>query len=533
MQAIFLLGAALLQAGAVAPIDRVVVFADRAEVTRLAEGQCRAGRAEAVFGNLPVGLDVRTLRAEAAGKSRVIGTFSRVVEMEDFSDQRVAELKQQILKLELQQREIAEQKWEIRERLSLLDAYGAYFLNLASEQMRAERPALDLWARVLENDQRERLEAVEKSATLETKLRQLRREIDRLNRRLSHLNPNVAPQTLEVTAAVECIGENRTRVSLAYVVAGATWQPEYDLRFLPDGQAKVGKGRAELTVGVVVRQATGEDWQDVRLVLSTSKPRLGAESPYPAALQVSAREIGKEKVLVQATERRESLAGPAAAEGAGPQAAALEDRGQSFALTLPHRATVLSDGRPYWMPLDSAQGPAEALLLTIPKARPYVYQVVRLKNPASYPLIEGRVHVHRRGAYVGDTYTRYRAPGEPMELSLGIDEEFSVDRRSISDINRSPGFLSSTRHLEQSWRIGLTNKSSSRQTVTLRENIPVSKTEDVRVELNREKTTSGFELDEHRGFVDWKTALAPGETKNIELHYVIHLPEDWKIGSTP
>ena len=41
----------------------------------------------------------------------------------------------------------------------------------------------------------------------------------------------------------------------------------------------------------------------------------------------------------------------------------------------------------------------------------------------------------------------------------------------------------------------------------------MSKTEQVRVELKRDRTTSGFQLDEHRGFVDWQVTLAPGERK--------------------
>ncbi len=69
--------------------------------------------------------------------------------------------------------------------------------------------------------------------------------------------------------------------SLSYVVPGATWQSDYDLDFVPQGKAKVGPGVARLTVGAVIRQATGEDWPAARISLSTARPKLGTEAPRP------------------------------------------------------------------------------------------------------------------------------------------------------------------------------------------------------------------------------------------------------------
>jgi uncharacterized protein (TIGR02231 family) len=181
------------------------------------------------------------------------------------------------------------------------------------------------------------------------------------------------------------------------------------------------------------------------------------------------------------------------------------------------------------MPVDVVSGPAESMLVCVPKMRPFVYQAVQLKNPAAYPLLGGRIHTYRAGSYVGDTHLEYKAPGEPMELSLGIDEEIKVERKDLAAMDRSPGFLSKTKHLEQAFRILLENRASSRQRVEVRENIPVSKTEDVEVELVKKKTTPGFTLDTHRGFIAWKVSLARGQEKYVDLSYTVHLPKDWEV----
>jgi uncharacterized protein (TIGR02231 family) len=512
------------------PVDSVVVFADRAEVTRVAAATCRQGSAKVTFPFLPVSLDVRTLRADASGRAHVIGTSSRVVPLEEDRDERVAKVQEEIEGVHDQIRTLQDSAHGYREGDGLMSAYGNYFLTLINEQVRSTRPGVRKWTQILDRMKKSRRDSARAQTELNQKVRKLQRKLERRQRRLANLQPRRVAEARRVEVSVDCRGEQRPKIRLSYVVPSATWHPEYDLRFVPKNQSKVGKGRAELTVAAVVQQSTGEDWENARLILSTSKPRLGSEAPYPAAVWINGRKAGDKKVLVATMERREQLRGPAGAV-AGLQAVELEDQGQSFALRMPRRVTVRADGRPYWMPVDVASGPAESKLVCIPKMRPFVYQVVQLKNPAAYPLLSGRVHTYRAGSYVGDTHLRYKAPGEPMELSLGIDEEIKVERKDLRAKDRSPGFLSKTKHLEQAYRILLENRAGSRQRVEVRENIPVSKTEDVEVELVKKKTTPGYTLDTHRGFIAWKVWLARGQEKYVDLSYTVHLPEDWEVRS--
>jgi len=65
--------------------------------------------------------------------------------------------------------------------------------------------------------------------------------------------------------------------------------------------------------------------------------------------------------------------------------------------------------------------------------------------------------------------------------------------------------------------------------VEVRENIPVSKTEQVKVELVKDKTAKHYQFDQHRGFISWTLRLSAGREKSVDLAYTIHLPEDWKV----
>jgi uncharacterized protein (TIGR02231 family) len=511
-----------------APIERVVVFSDRAEVTRTVEAACSGDKVEVEFPMLPVALDLRTLRAEAGGKAKAMGVVSEVGPVEADRDVRRAELQKALDKVQVRLQEVRDALVGEQERVNDSHHYSELLSAVLGEELRSPKPNPDAWKRALAL-----LEATETDARLKSvgslaELRKLEREEAQLYRRLSAFDGTAPKEARQAKVAVACQGEGRTVVRLSYVVPGATWHPEYDLRFVTEGSSKVGRGKVELTVGAVIQQATGEDWLKAKIVLSTSKPKLGAEAPEPAPIMVNGYKSSEGQVLVQGTEDRSSLQVGSAAGGGGPQAVTLDDGGKSITLTLPTAIDVFSDGRPYWVPVDEASGNGESFLLTIPKLSPYVYQALKANNPASYPLMEGRVHVYRNGSYVGDTSTKYLGAGEPMELSLGLDEELAVERIDVKTLDRKPGVFSSKIKMERELAIKVTNRAKNAERIEVREQIPVSKDERIAVELG-DKTSKGVKVDAERGIVSWVVELSKGQSKRLELSYVILLPESWKM----
>jgi uncharacterized protein (TIGR02231 family) len=528
-----LLAAAPAARAAAGDIDSVVLFADRARVTRVRPARCEQGKAQAVFDRLPSALEARTLRGDVRERAEVIGVASDLVNVEQATDERVRSLSDQQIRIAANIRVAEAKKETLAAEINDLAAYAGLFGATLSEEVRNPKPDTATWGKTLEALRARRARADAGRRELDVTLRGLRLTQDRVTRELAALGGAGAGARAYRTAAVsvDCRSLAEVTVMLSYVVPGATWQPEYDVDFAPRGRAsKVGPGSARLTVGAVVRQSSGEDWRDVRLSLSTARPKLGAEAPMPAPLVIDGYEEKRDKVLVQAEERREQIAaGGGGAPRRGPSAAALDDKGNAFVLTLPHRVSVAADGRPVWSPVDVIRAEATAKLVATPKIDQHVYQVVMLKNPAAYPLLDGRVRSYRAGSYVGDSELRYRGVGEPMEISLGIDEELKVERKVMDAQEKDSSFLSSTKHIVHTFRTALTNRANGPEVVELRESIPVSKTADVRVELVDKRTSSGYTLDRARGFVTWSVPLKSAEQRNVDLGYAIHLPDDWMV----
>lgn len=522
--------ALLLQTTAAAtPVEQVVVFSDRAEVTRKANAACAGKSQRVTFSGLPTTMDVRTLRAEAAGRASVDGVTSRVVQLEESVDERRAKLEAERDRLYDERGALEDQLAEIGERAAASQGYGGYFKGLLQEDLRNPKPQLARWKSTLDLLAKEDLEARRRRVDVTQQIRTLDRRRDQVQRQLSTLSSSPTREALEVDVAVRCAGANQATVRLSYVLPGATWHPEYDVRFDANGNSGVGKGTVELTVSAIVQQATGEDWEGVQLVLSTAKPKLGAEAPRPAPLWISGYDAGDEKVMVQGAERRERLQASSGAGNTGPRAAELDDGGKSFTLKLPHRVTVRADGRPYWMPVDRIRAKAEAKRVAIPKVSPYVYRTVKFENPAAYPLMAGNLHSFRGEAFMGTTALEYRAPGAPMEVSLGIDGELDVEREVMHQQDREPKLFDGKRRFERHYRVRVHNQGRARAVVEVRENIPVSKDESIAVELDRGKTTRGVMLDELRGFVSFDVKVAPGKDDAVDLAYTISLPKDWKV----
>jgi hypothetical protein len=85
------------------------------------------------------------------------------------------------------------------------------------------------------------------------------------------------PQEHEIALRVEAPQEAEYEISLAYLQEGVFWYPVYAVSGDPDQKSLA------ITLSAVVGQATGEDWKDIELLLSTAVPRFSCSIPELAS----------------------------------------------------------------------------------------------------------------------------------------------------------------------------------------------------------------------------------------------------------
>src|SRR5262249_3808827 len=123
-------------------IDSVLVFPDRAEITRIRSAACRDDKTQAVFERLPIGLDALTLRAGTRDGGEAIGLQSETDEQNESVEERVRATDEKLrqVRLAVEAEEGHRQSLEIA-RKDLL-AFAGVLSATMSEEMRNARANL-------------------------------------------------------------------------------------------------------------------------------------------------------------------------------------------------------------------------------------------------------------------------------------------------------------------------------------------------------------------------------------------------------
>ncbi|MDF8365449.1 mucoidy inhibitor MuiA family protein, partial [Achromobacter anxifer] len=263
------LGAA---AGLASSIGSVTVYQDRAVVTRAASSELAAGEHELVLEKLPASLQENSLQvsAKSTGQATLLDVKVRDAYQADTPNERVKQLEEQVRKLQVQQAALDDEAAVLdnQRELVLMMQRGATEpskdgVRLTLDELKAiQSLSADSLAKALAGLRR----VAEQKENLERELTALQSQLDQLQSSLSR-------RTKTVTLRVNLARAGKLDLNVSYAVAGARWTPAYDARLRPADRS------VDLGYFGVIRQNTGEDWNNVKLTLSTARPSLGGGAP--------------------------------------------------------------------------------------------------------------------------------------------------------------------------------------------------------------------------------------------------------------
>ncbi len=512
----------LLLLTAVPPIDQVVVFPDRAQITRVADVTCGA-KVRVEFTHITPAAGADTFRARVADGS-VLGMRA---EQKVRTDEFAASLKEAQDKLKVLDEQLAQlQQGRIRaDALNRLgDQFSTVAVTMVSRELAAERPDTKAWASSFDASLKARIAANEVRADTDTKIRALEEQREVLWRKVSQLQAWSRRSEWTVEVLVACPAGKAAKVELTYLVGGASWTPAYEAR--ADEQANA----VELSTWATVKQTTGEDWKDASLLLSTAVPSQNATPPDVKKLVVSALERQPEKkVLV----RRDEVVDHATASGGlagGETALKARAQGLSVQLQVPDRGTVLGEGTPIRLFVAKTKLKATFTLRAIPRMQAFVFRVADVTNQAPFPLLAGPLDAYRSTGFIARYSIDRVAEGGPLTLTFGAEDTVRLKRVVLEELKRDVGLFNGKKRFSYSYRFELANYGKSAVDVEVADGLPVSELDDVSVSVEP-KTTAGYKLDPQDGIAKWKVALKPGDKRNVELVYKVDVPNTYDTGS--
>ena len=329
-------------------------------------------------------------------------------------------------------------------------------------------------------------------------------------------------------------------LNISYLVRGASWQPIYDAR------ANFDKALVEFISYGIIRQSTGEDWQDVDLYLSTAKPAVGGRMPkvdpwflrpYQPPVPMARAMSASSKAALYQTEAFEAADMSMMRNGFGVAEAPLysqaQEKGVAVVYKLTRRATVKSDGSEHKLPVSTQTLKADFEYSIYPRAVVSSFLGSRVANAPNLQLLSGKVNVFLDGDFVGASSIDNIGPGEEFDLYLGRDENVKVKREMLEkkvDETLMAGIPAPNRKIVFKYKLSLENYKSKNIKVKLFEAMPVS--EDDRIKVKVTQTTLEPKVkdwQDRRGVWLWELELEPKAKKEISYTYIIEFPRNMQV----
>lgn len=247
-------------------IREVIVFTEGAQVERIANVTIPAGRSEWVFSGISPQLEKQSIQVKTATGATVLSVNHQV---NFFREQ---EIREDIRALEEKMQE-TEDKMELEK--SLVQVYKQEEAMLQKNQEIGGNNGIktpDL-KEALDFQRQKLTEVLQKQFESKKKVKHLEKEVYKIRQQLAEINQRKDRSTSEIFVQVSANKALQSEISIRYLVKKAGWVPTYDIR------VKNVSSPIEVLHKANIFQQSGEDWKDVKLILSTGNPREKGTKP--------------------------------------------------------------------------------------------------------------------------------------------------------------------------------------------------------------------------------------------------------------
>lgn len=514
-------------------IETVTVFPDRARITRIATVNLDPGDTSFLIEKLPTDAIPESFTAS------VNGVGVKVLGLRHWPEVHIEAIRKEKASLEARIRHIsfvdsqavADRIEAFREQKMLLTSVAQSSNDITHADITSGRFSVEQWGSAFDFVGSKLMQASDSIRFASLELDSLTRLLDMLRTDLDDpsIDSEYGSQTVQIdlTAIAPCTAV----LALEYVIASASWLPLYDVRLSGDETSVAMSYSAE------VIQNTGEDWNDVELILSTSEPSKGTGPGRlrPQTLRAQAgvcdrgiatlstvRRYGELHIrggrsgevyyIVDGVETKDPLG--------GLRAVARSLIGGSrinTTFTVPRRETVPSNETVVRVPIEHWDLAAKVKVICRAQNREGAYRIGTITNQDKAPLMPGNVNIFVESDFLGTSdLEKPVVQGQEFELPFGLDRSVQVKRETV---RKKVSYDSDEIELERDLEITVMNHGSSERSVLLEEALPVSQDNRIKVKLGdiRPGPLEGFK----KGVAKWEMEVQPGEEMKVTVSFKV------------
>ncbi len=506
-------------------ITNVIVFLNRAQVTREVKARIEAGKTNLVIGGLTSGLDPQSIQVTGRGTFILLGTSHQQNFLNEFNQPKA--IKALMDSLVLFQKEISTigiQKEILNKEEQLIltnQKIGGTNQNLTVTELKA---MADFYRARLNEIATLRSKDDEKINKLNARQQKTQLQLDSQNELFNR-------NTSEIVVSVSADAATVVELEVNYVVANASWFPVYDLRAINTKQP------IQLNYKANVQQSTGEDWNNVHLKLSTINPSLGGLKPElnPWYLNFYERVVRTPRyrgAMMNFKAKKEDSTKIAETEvapielsfGIDDYTATIQTTlSTEFDISLPY--SVTSSSKPTLVDIRKYDVKADYLYASAPKLDNDAFLLAKITGWEEYNLLPGEANIFFEGTFVGKSYIDPNSVKDTLSVSLGRDKRIVVKREKLKDLT-SRNFIGSNKKESYAYEISVRNTKTESIKMSLEDQIPVSQNSQIEITM---VDNGGAKFNKDSGKLTWEFELKPNETRKLTYKFEVKYPKDKQV----
>ncbi len=506
-------------------VASVTVFQSRAEVTRKASTDLAAGEHELVFTGISTQIDPNNIQVKGTGNLVILGiSFRQNYLNENELPADLQSIKDQIAALDLKIKKLINSKDAYDAERKLMEAnqrIGGNQENLTMEQLKAMGTYFNTRMAAISNAQLD----------LQQEINQQNEELRKLRAHYNDRTSQFQRNSGEIVVNVEAKAATKANLDITYIVSGAGWRAEYDLR------ADEVDAPLNLNYKAIVTQSTGEKWDNVNLILSTGDPNVSITKPtlnpqfidfyYGIQNQLMGKAAGVQVERFSNDMRSAAPMAELADEVVIEQPEfATETKTLYTNYTIERPYSLASGEKPLTITIREQQVEADYEYQAVPKLRNRVFLIAKAKNWGELVLLPGPMNIFFEGGYVGKSYMNPNVTADNLAISLGYDPGITIERKLVTDLS-SKKTIGTNQKETYAYEILIRNNKRKDIKVIIQDQIPVAKHADIKVE-NVEIGGEGV-LDTKTGEITWKVDVPTAKQVKRQFSFDVRYPKDRNV----
>jgi len=212
--------------------------------------------------------------------------------------------------------------------------------------------------------------------------------------------------------------------------------------------------------------------------------------------------------------------------------ATVEQAGTALIFRVGRSVDIPSDNSPHKTTIARDNLPCTFDYVSAPLIDEQVHLRATIVNTTERVLLSGDASIFLSSEYVGTTNVKTTAPTEKFKIFLGIDDGIKVKRELIErNVEKGNALQGNIRRITYAYRITVHNYANAPRRVVIRDQLPVSKHERVKVKVQSISPTpterTRLEL------ITWQFTLAGDGEQKIDYRFVVEHPQDVKVTGLP